>query len=94
MKGMGEAASSDSLFVLALANIEAQNGADSGFLAEMQARRCAMLGDVDRSVEWFEEAIRRGNRSLTLLRNPELDPARHHPVYRRLAREIRVTLDR
>jgi hypothetical protein len=51
-----------------------------GALAEMQARKFALLGDEDRSLEWFGEAIRRGNRTLTLPRAPELAPIRRLPV--------------
>ena len=90
--GLEEVDAADSLFALALEVIEGQGGPESGFLAEMQARRFAMKGDLTRSLEWFEEAIRRGNRNLTLLRAPELAPIRDLPGYGPLASEIRVVL--
>jgi hypothetical protein len=74
--------------------IEEQDGPESGYLAEMRARKFALLGDEARSLEWFGEAIRRGNRSLTLLRAPELAPIRRLPEYGPLADEIRVVLRR
>ena len=90
--GLGEVAASDSLFDLALGIVEERNGLESGDYAELLARRWAVKGDRAQSMEWFRETIRRGNRSPWVLRNPELDPIRDHPDYRRLAAQIRVVL--
>jgi eukaryotic-like serine/threonine-protein kinase len=92
--GLGEREAADSLFALALEVIEGLSGPESGYLAEMQARKFALLGDEAKSLEWFGEAIRRGNRSLTLLRAPELAPIRRLPEYGPLADQIRVVLRR
>jgi eukaryotic-like serine/threonine-protein kinase len=90
--GLGEAEASDSLFALVLEAIEKREGPESGYLAEMQARKLAMKGDLTGSLEWFEEAIRRGGHSPRLLRTPELNPIRGLPGYEALAGEIRVVL--
>jgi eukaryotic-like serine/threonine-protein kinase len=94
MMGLGELVISDSLFDVAISMIREKHGEECGLLAEMQARMFALQGERDRSILWFGEAIRRGNRSLTLLRNPELQLIRDHPEYRRHADEIRVVLQR
>jgi tetratricopeptide (TPR) repeat protein len=94
MMGLGEEAGADSLMDLAIGIVEEMDGPESGGYAEVQSQKWALKGDRARSMEWFRESIRRGNRSPWLLRNPELDLIRDFPDYRRLADEIRVTLRR
>jgi hypothetical protein len=92
--GLGDSAAADSLFAVSLELVEGRGGTETPVYAEMEARRWAMKGDRARSLQWLREAVRRGNRDPWLLKNPELDPIRGDPEYRRLATQIRVVLRR
>jgi hypothetical protein len=92
LRGLGRIAESDSVFSVVLDFIGEQDGEETASFARWTSRMWAQRGDRAQSMEWFAEAVRRGDRDPWFLRTPELDLIRDHPEYLRLAEEIRVDL--
>ena len=94
LRGLGRVAESDSVFDSVVSTIGEQDGEESQTYALWMARMWGVKGDGAKSLEWFEETVRLGNRDPWLLRIHELDLIRDHPEYLRLAEELRVDLGR